>query len=169
MQRLYLLRHGIALPHGTPDVADDDRPLTPKGERRVRQVAYGIKHLGLKLDKIVSSPLPRAYRTAEIAARVLGKPDLLETADALRAECDAPSIASWLKTRAEDRLMLVGHNPALSALIGQLVLGDGKAEICELRRAGMAALSAAPADAPDPRMRIEWIARPRLIRRLGDR
>ena len=27
MHQLYLLRHGIAVPHGTPDMLDDDRPL----------------------------------------------------------------------------------------------------------------------------------------------
>lgn len=99
MERLYLLRHGIAVPHGTPGIEDDDRPLTPKGEKRVRQVAYGLKHLGLDVQKIVSSPLPRAYRTAEIVARVLESPDLLETADELRAGASADSIASWSTLR----------------------------------------------------------------------
>lgn len=167
MQRLYLFRHGIAVPPGTPDVAEDDRPLTPRGERRVRQVAYGFKSLGLKLDKVVTSPLPRAFRTAEILARVLGKPDLLEAADALRAEQHAPAIADWLSSRPEERLMLVGHNPALSALVGHLVAGPGTPDLCEIRRAGLVALSAAEPGAA--RMTIDWIARPRLIRRLSDR
>ena len=86
MDRLYLLRHGIAVPHGTPDIPDDERPLTSEGEKGVRKVARGLRLLGLKLDRIVTSPLPRALRTAEIVADVLEMTDLLETADALRAE-----------------------------------------------------------------------------------
>ncbi len=167
MQRLYLLRHGIALPHGTPDMADDDRPLTPKGERRVRQVAYGLKRWKIKLDKILTSPLPRAFRTAEITARVLGNPDLLETADELRADRSAESIASWLRTRGEEGLLIVGHNPSFSDLVGLLATGHVDPRFCELRRAGMAGLSASPSG--DGRMIIDWIARPRLIRRLSDR
>jgi len=167
MERLYLLRHGIAVPYGTPDIEDDDRPLTPKGEKRVRQVAYGLKHLGLDVQKIVSSPLPRAYRTAEIVARVLESPDLLETAEELRAGCSADSIASWLNSRSEERVMLVGHNPAFSQLIGRLVVGEGMYDICDLRRAGIAALSTFEMDSS--RMKIDWIARPSLLRGLSAR
>jgi phosphohistidine phosphatase len=167
MQRLYLLRHGIAVPSGSPDFPDDERPLTRKGEQRVRRVAYGLKHLDLKIDKIVSSPLPRAFRTAEIVARVLGDPDLLEASEALSAQESPSAIAEWLKTRTEDRLMLVGHNPSLSDLIGLLVTGHAERKLYELRRAGMAALS--PCVGDDSRMTIDWLARPRLIRRLADR
>ena len=84
MVQLYIMRHGIALPHGTPGMSDDDRPLTPEGEQRVRQIARGLKELDLKLERIVTSPLPRAFRTAEIVASVLECNDILETADVLR-------------------------------------------------------------------------------------
>ena len=30
--RLLVVRHAIAVPHGTPGVADNDRPLTSEGE-----------------------------------------------------------------------------------------------------------------------------------------
>ena len=37
---LFLLRHGIAVEHGTPGYERDaDRPLTPKGERRLGRIA----------------------------------------------------------------------------------------------------------------------------------
>ncbi len=167
MKRLYIVRHGIAVPHGTPDIADDDRPLTPKGEKRMRQVGYGLKHLGLDLDRIVSSPLPRAYRTAEILTRVLGNPDLLETADELRAGQTCSAIAEWLTSRTEESLMIVGHNPSLSELIGLLVLGDLKLPLCDLRRGGIAALTYGDEEAA--KWSIDWIARPQLLRRLSAR
>ena len=167
MNRLLIVRHGIAVPHGSPDFADDDRPLTPKGEKRMRQIGYGLKRCGLKLDRIVSSPLPRAYRTAEIVARVLGCPDQLETADELRASESADSIAGWIASQSDAELMIVGHNPALSDLIGLLVLGNSSAKICDLRRGGIACL--APRAEDPSKWIIEWIARPRLVRRLSDR
>ena len=160
MNQLYLLRHGLAVPFGTPDIADDDRRLTPKGERRVRSVSRGLKRLKVKLDRIVTSPLPRAARTAEIVAEVLGNPELIETADILRSGTAAAAVAAWLQTRSEERLMIVGHNPSLSELLGHLVAGPDHGSIVDLHKAGIAALRSDDGAS----YRIDWIARPRLFR-----
>ena len=164
MTRLYLLRHGIAVPHGTPDIPDDERPLTLEGEKGVRRVARALRRLGFKLDRIMTSPLPRAFRTAEIVADVLEMTDALETTDALRASRDATSIRDWVTARTESRLMLVGHNPSLTDLVGLLITGNQGPALCELRKGGVAALSTNP----DGGMRLDWLARPRLFRRLAD-
>ena len=163
MTRLYLFRHGVAVPHGTPGLDDDDRPLTEKGERRVRQVARGLRKTGLKLEKIVTSPLPRAAKTAEIVADALKIAYLLEDDDILRPERGPAAIRDWLKTRGESRIMLVGHNPNLSELLALLTTGQIEPTLVELRKAGVAALR----DDPTGSYRIDWITRPRLIRRLG--
>lgn len=163
MERLYLLRHGIALPHGTPEVPDDERPLTPKGERRLRQVGRGLRRLGLKLDRIVTSPLPRARQTAEIVAEELGVVDLLEDADALRADRDASLIRDWVLNRSEAKLMLVGHNPSLTDLVGLLIGSPHGVPPCELRKGGIAALRPSPSAG----MQLHWLAPPRLFRRLS--
>lgn len=160
MKQLYLLRHGLAVPYGTPDIADDDRPLTPKGERRVRSVARALKRLKVKPDRIVTSPLPRAQRTAAIVAEALNQSDLLEQADELRAHRDAASIREWLRTRPEERLMIVGHNPSLSQLVGRLVVGPDHPSIGDLHKAGIAALVTDDGEA----YRIDWVARPKLFR-----
>jgi phosphohistidine phosphatase len=161
---LYLLRHGIADPRGTPDLPDDERPLTSKGEKRMRQVGRGLRALDIKLDRIVSSPLPRALRTAEIVADVLGLTRLLETTDALRADREPAAIREWLKTREEDRLMLVGHNPAFSDLVTLLVTGQPGAPLCELKKGGIAAFCAQPQGG----MLLDWLAPPSLLRGLAD-
>ncbi len=155
---LYVMRHGIAVERGETDLADDDRPLLPKGERRTRETAIALRRLGLKLDRIIASPLARAAKTAAIAAEFLEAEAPLEHDDALRAERGAASIAAWLETRPESRVMIVGHNPALSELIGRLV--GAPTTLCTLRKGGVAALRRR-AD----RFEIDWIVRPRLIRR----
>ena len=160
MNQLYLLRHGLAVPYGTPDIDDDDRPLTLEGERRVRGVGRALKRLKVKPDRIVTSPLPRALRTAEIIAEVMEKPDLIEVADELRAHRDAASIQDWLKTRTEERLMVVGHNPSLSQLLGRLVVGPDHPSIGDLHKAGVAALRSDGGHL----YRVDWIARPKLFR-----
>jgi phosphohistidine phosphatase len=163
MRRLFLFRHGLAVPHGTEGLTDDERPLTPKGERRVRQVARGLNRLGLKLDRIVTSPLPRARRTAEITADVLDVAFLLEDADILRPGNTPEAIRDWLATRSEARIMLVGHNPNLSELLTLLATGQSRPTVIELRKAGVAGLR----DDPVGRYRIDWLSRPRLVRRLS--
>jgi phosphohistidine phosphatase len=162
MRWLYLMRHGIAVPHGTPGIAEDERPLTPEGEKRARQVAYGLRRLDVKVDRVVTSPLPRARRTAEIAAEVLGVLVDLEVAVVLKAGSDAETIRAWLDTRDEEKLMIVGHDPAFSDLVGLLATGGAARGIGELRKGGVAAF----ARLPDGRLVLDWLARPRILRRL---
>ena len=164
MIKLFILRHGLAVPHGTADISEQDRPLTPKGERRMRQVGRGLAALRLGVDRIVTSPLPRARRTAQIVARELGLVDSLETSTILSAGADPHSLRDWLRDRAEDRLMIVGHNPDLSDLVGLLILGDVGRFPFELKKGGVAALSVALHSGP--LFQLDWTAPAGLIRRL---
>lgn len=164
MIELYVLRHGIAVNRGTPDIPDDERPLTPKGRKRMRQIGRGLRRLGIELDRVVSSPLPRAWETAEIVVDALGISDRLEASEMLRADCNAESIGGWLRTREEPRLMIVGHNPALSDLLGLLVAGSSEVPICELKKGAVAALSTHD----EGRFALDWIATPRLLRLLAN-
>src|SRR5947199_296772 len=101
MDRIYLVRHGIAVPHGTPGVREDERPLTPEGELEIAKIASGLKRLKVKPDRIVTSPLPRARRTAQIIAKTLGREDLLEVADVLSSGSAPRAIKEWLGGREE--------------------------------------------------------------------
>ena len=166
MTDLYIVRHGIAVDPGTPGIPDDERPLTPKGEKRMRQIARGLRKLDLKLDRIITSPLPRARATAEIIADALDARDLLETSNVLQTGTSAATVERWLRERSEDRLMIVGHNPTLSDLVSLLVLGSTQPRICDLKKGGIAALSKSRIgrDLYD----ITWLAPPRLVRGLLD-
>jgi len=163
---LYLLRHGIAVDPGTPGIPDDERPLTARGEKRMGQIARGLRTLDLKLDRIVTSPLSRARATAEIVARELESLHLLEIASVLQAGTSAATVKRWIRERPEERLMIVGHNPTLSDLVALLVLGSEQPVVCDLKKGGIAALTRAPAGVD--LYEIAWIATPRLLRRLGN-
>ncbi len=162
MRRLYLLRHGIAVPHGDPAYRDDDRPLTPKGEARIRTLAKGLIKLGVEVDRVVTSPLPRAVRTAEIVTKGLDIADRLEVDDALRSGVSPESVRDWLDARPEDSLMIVGHNPTFSDLLALLLGASVAATPFELGKGGLAAL-----EAISPRSyQLKWLASPGLFRRL---
>lgn len=160
---LYLVRHGIALPSGTPGVADAARPLTPKGERHMKRIAKGLRRLDVLPDRIVTSPLSRAQRTAEIIAAGLGLESRLEVAEVLSASSPAEAIWGWLRSREESSLMIVGHNPAFSRLVGLIVTGEDLIPVCELAKGGVAAFR----PGAEGGMVIDWIATPALLRQLG--
>jgi phosphohistidine phosphatase len=164
MNELYLVRHAIAVPHGTPDIPDDQRPLTTKGRKRMRLISRGLLRLGVMPDRIVTSPLPRARETAEIVAAALGIANRLETSDSLHAGRDAASLRDWVLARGEDRLMIVGHNPGFSELLGLLATGLTDPLLCDLKKGGVAALAARA----DGGFALDWIAQPRLLRLMGD-
>src|ERR687888_1669995 len=67
---LYFLRHGEA---DWPDwkKPDDERPLTKRGKKEMREVANFLARLKVRPRFILTSPLPRAAQTAEIAAEEL--------------------------------------------------------------------------------------------------
>jgi phosphohistidine phosphatase len=162
MTELYVVRHGIAVDRGTAGVPDDERPLTPEGRKRMREISRGLRRLEVEPDRIVTSPLPRARETAEILADALKRSDRLEVSDALKDDRDAPTVREWLGTRHEGRLMIVGHNPALSELVGLLAVGVTDPWLCELKKGGVAALSTRA----DGGFSLDWIAPPRLLRLL---
>src|SRR5262245_15522460 len=160
MSKLFLLRHGAAVGHGTPGFADDDRPLTTKGIKRIKELAEGLKSLGVEPSSIVSSPLPRALRTAEIVASTLCLNDQLHIDDALRAQRSMASVRDWLETRSEESLMLVGHDPWISDLASWMVTGndsgDEASHCISLRKGGLAAF--VKVEIPKgPRYRLEWL------------
>ena len=73
----------------------------------------------------------------------------------------AESIRNWLGGRSEQRLMIVGHNPAFEDLVGLLVLGGQRSgPFCVLRCGGIAAVRTLP----EGSTRLDWLARPRLLR-----
>lgn len=60
--QLYVVRHAHA-PKGEPDEA---RPLSEEGRRVFAHVVQGLRALGVRLDRIYTSPWRRARQTAEL-------------------------------------------------------------------------------------------------------
>lgn len=114
---LYFLRHGEAdWPNWKK--SDDERPLTKPGKKEMREVAMFLKKIKARPDLIVTSPLPRAAQTAEIAAerlKVKCREDKLLSPGFGRGELE-----SLLKKYPEESLMIVGHEPDFTEVISEL-------------------------------------------------
>src|SRR5262245_16051070 len=136
--RLVIVRHAIAVPRGTPEIPDEDRPLTPEGEKKFKKAAEGMARVLERPDEVLTSPWLRALRTAEIAAEAWGKIAPKKTQalaggsfEELAAVLDGYPPASTVA--------VVGHEPYLSALLARL-LGTRDDERVEFKKGGVAVL-----------------------------
>lgn len=126
--RLYFLRHGKAWSRADWREDDDLRPLTDAGEALVRAEGRAMKAMGLAPDVIATSPLARARRTAEIVAEELGMSGRLVEDSRLAHGFDARRLAEIVVRHADAAsLMLVGHEPDLSATVAELT-GGGRVD-----------------------------------------
>jgi phosphohistidine phosphatase len=117
------MRHGPAEDNAASGV-DADRALTAAGRDRVRGVAKALVAAGEEPLGIVTSPLVRAVQTAEIVAVVtkLGeRGGNVEVHREMAPGGDALKLAYRLAADGAKRVMLVGHEPDLSSLVGTML------------------------------------------------
>jgi len=114
---LYFLRHGEA-DWPAWKKSDDERPLTKHGKKEMREVGKFLERLKVKPALIVTSPLPRASQTADIAADYvkakLRKDELLAPGFGMN------ELRTVLKRHRAKSLMLVGHEPDFTNVISKL-------------------------------------------------
>jgi phosphohistidine phosphatase len=123
MMNLYLLRHGIAV-SAEETAPDGERPLTPKGVKRLRKAARGLRRLGVSFDVILTSPLARARQTADIVAEELGLEAHVTEVEALQPNCSVDEVLASLNSYQNyENLLLVGHEPLLSDTAAFLLTG----------------------------------------------
>jgi phosphohistidine phosphatase len=143
---LYLFRHGDAVERGAPGFeVDDERPLSDAGRSRMERIALGLRALGIAVEAILSSPLPRATQSAEIVADALGVRNVFETTPHLAPDGDPKKLIDAILKRhgAASAILLVGHEPFLSRLASELVAGSPNLAI-RLKKGGLARITANP-------------------------
>ena len=129
---LFLLRHGLAVDSSKPGFKKDaDRPLPPKGKQRLWRVAEAMEEMDLEFEAIISSPFVRAAQTADIIAEAFEIRKKLSTSDHLTPNGNPKLLLEHLNQLepAPKGVLLVGHEPYLSQLIGLLVAGNTNALI----------------------------------------
>lgn len=123
MKYLYIARHGEAEGYATSDFA---RKLTREGREEVQYVANWLLSQSdiLMPERIVSSPASRALSTAEVYAKTFG---LISEHLAIARELysgDANIYLNTLVKSLSDEVscaMVVGHNPAVTELLSELL------------------------------------------------
>lgn len=148
---LYFLRHGEA---DWPDwkKSDDERPLTKRGKKEMHELAAFLVRLKVRPDLILTSPLPRAAQTAEIAAEHL-KSKCRE--DKRLAPGFGPAeLEELIRKHPVESLMVVGHEPDFTETISALTGASLK-----LSKAGVALIDV---DLTSRKGRLLWLFPPKI-------
>lgn len=165
--KLYIIRHAIAVEPGTPGYDEDSqRPLTPKGSRKMRKIARGLKELEAIPDLILSSPYRRAAETADILADILKLEGQVFFSEHLTPLGFADQLIAEIneKYRTES-LALVGHEPSLSSLASLLVSGNAEFAL-ELKKGGVCCLDVSDLR-PGRCATLLWLMTPAQLAALG--
>ena len=164
MLELYLIRHGLAAERGKEWPDDSKRPLTPEGLVSLRKEARALNKLEVTFDQIVSSPLVRTRQTADVFSEVLkGHPEIV-LSDALAPAGTPAAIAQEIvKHVRKARLALVGHEPNLGELAGELI---GARAALEFKKGGICRIDF---DVLPPKGtgRLRWFVTPKMLRKMA--
>lgn len=116
---LYLLRHAHA--GNASDWTGDDakRPLSAKGRRQAERLGRYLAELRFEPDSILSSPKLRALETARLVADSLGV--AVVTDERLAGGVDLDALDAIVSGDGGRQVMLVGHDPDLSDVCGELI------------------------------------------------
>ena len=161
--RLYLVRHGIASDRMTGISRDSERPLTEEGKAEMRVVARGLAKLNVKPDVVLASPLVRTRETAEILVEQFGCE--LKFTDALAPGVTASSVWKSVARYPEaNQIMLVGHEPDMGMLVGQLTFAGPEFEL-PFKKAGVCRVDVADMPPTSPGI-LKWLLPPKVFHSL---
>jgi phosphohistidine phosphatase len=121
--KLSVMRHGPAEEEADSGI-DADRALTAAGRERVRNVAKALLESAEEPVEVIMSPLVRAVQTAEIVAvmtTVVERHGAVRVRQELAPGGDGVDLAMSLASGGRRRVLIVGHEPDLSALVSALL------------------------------------------------
>jgi phosphohistidine phosphatase len=140
---LFILRHASAGTRRANPLLDVKRPLDKDGKRHCLQLAHVLNALNMQFDLIVSSPLKRSLQTASLIGTETGYEAQILHSNALAPSATLKDFQNLLKECARsENLLVVGHNPNLTAFLGSLLVpaGNPPASI-RLRKGSLARLN----------------------------
>lgn len=122
-KRVWILRHGEAERETSHD---PDRTLTERGIRDARAVGEWLSIAASSNLLVYASPYTRAQQTAKNASRALPNKSI-NTVEWLTPDADPAAVIDAIEKLDFSELLLVSHQPLVSALIGMFIAADYRA------------------------------------------
>ena len=117
---IVILRHSETETYANSDA---QRNLTDYGREQAQQVGLCLKNLTIPFDQVWVSPYQRAQQTADGVLSQLGS-ITRETLDSLTPQSSPTALVDTLSTFNGGDLLIVSHQPLVSALVGLLENAD---------------------------------------------
>lgn len=119
-RELLILRHGKA--DSGSGMTDFERPLKDKGKRDIQRIGVWLQEREALPDTTVASPAERALVTAQKSLKAAGMSTDALSKDKRIYEASRNTLLDIVANFSDNpgRVMLVGHNPGLSSLVGYL-------------------------------------------------
>jgi len=141
MSTLLLLRHAKSS-WAAPNTLDHDRPLNPRGQEAATRVGDHLKENDLVPDLVLCSTAVRAqstFKLASLACNFSGPVSFLPELYLAEPEAYFDALAR-LSGKAE-KVLMIGHNPGLEALLSTLT-----GRVARMPTAALASLALEGAD-----------------------
>ena len=165
---LYILRHASAGTRRVNPILDTKRPLDKDGKRHCLHLAHVLTAMQLNFDLIVSSPLKRSMQTAQLVGTETGYESRILMSEGLAPTATFAQFQRLLREcSAYENLLVVGHNPNITAFLGQLIApslpvpDDLAHPRVRLRKGSLARLNLQRGPAT-----LQWLLDPRIVRSL---
>jgi phosphohistidine phosphatase len=165
---LFILLHGEAGKRLSSAIGDRSRPLTSTGNAEVLEEARALKSIGIKFNVIVTSPLKRAYETANIVANIYKKKNILKVWNELAPEGSITDVYRKISQFGPESLILmVGHEPQLTEITKGIIHKD-KAVSCNivLKKAGLVRINISKSNL-SLKGELRWLLTPRIFKAIA--
>jgi phosphohistidine phosphatase len=160
---LYLFRHGKS-DWAAAYEDDHDRPLAKRGRKAARRMGRWLARLGECPEVVLASSAVRAQQTLVLAQQAGDWPkgDIAMSRAVYEATTPEDLMALLAKAAPEaTRVLLVGHEPLLSELIGLLTGGQVRFPTAAIARIDLPGTADA---VPEPGSgQLQWLVTPRLV------
>lgn len=162
---LYILRHAEA--EETAETGGDEaRKLTVHGKDRTSDAAAGMRAFGIEFDAILTSPLVRARETADTVAAEYSNGPPPHVLPALSGGVPpVEAVTALMPFARHDSVLVVGHEPQLSALVSLLLTGSPDSMQVRLKKGACVALDV-PKRFERGGAELRWMLTQRQLRRL---
>jgi phosphohistidine phosphatase len=162
---LYIVRHAIAEEHN-PRGSDESRELTKDGVEKMKKAAAGLRAAGAIPEVILTSPLVRARHTAEILMDAFQGNPVLKEMPALAPSGNRIELYKEIRKHEKaESVMLVGHQPSLGEIAGEIAFGSAEYAL-ELKKGAACAIELHRLS-PKPQGSLLWFATPLILRQIG--
>ncbi len=164
---IYIMRHGDSPTLEEAAVAnDEERPLSNLGRQEAELMAFLLERLGGEPDLILSSPLIRAWQTADIMSRHFNSnPEVISSFEMAPGGSFSGVLAQILRQGRPRNVLLTGHMPGVSMLAGFLLWNQPDVGF-HFRTAGTCRIDL-PDEHPAPGYGdLRWLIGPRSAERI---